>query len=394
MVSVSGASQIIQSVKVKLKKVSKPLGEVVGRVLAESISADRDFPPFHRVAMDGIAINATSVKVNHQFKIENIQAAGAPQIKLQQPDACIEVMTGATLPEGTDAVIRYEDVALANGYATIQLMEVKEGMNIHTRGSDAKSGDILLEPGQVLSPAEVAVLASVGRSTINIFDFPLTAIISSGDELVDIEALPEPHQIRRSNSYALQSAMRQMGWHASMYHLNDDKIQMTEKLGELLGRYDILILSGGVSKGKFDFIPEVLKSLGIEKLFHQVSQKPGKPFWFGKSTDKVVFALPGNPVSTFLCFYKYVKPWMLSNMQVDVKQSQAVLSTDVEFKPALTYFLQVSTHYDHGKLVATPVPGGGSGDFANLKKVNGFLELPAAQNVFKAGYEFDFYTFR
>lgn len=394
MVSVVEASQIIQSVRVKLKEVTIPVGQLAGRVLSENILADRDFPPFNRVAMDGIAINAKSFSVNHQFKIENVQPAGTPQIKLQQPYACIEVMTGAMLPDGTDAVIKYEDVELSNGYATVQLKEVTEGMNIHPRGSDARLGDVLLEPGQVISPAEVALLASVGRVSVNVFDFPPTAIISSGDELVDISVLPELHQIRRSNTYALQSAMLELGWRGDIHHLHDNKEMMLKRLREVLNHYDVLILSGGVSKGKFDFIPEVLNSLGIEKLFHQVSQKPGKPFWFGKSSDKVVFALPGNPVSTFLCFYRYVKPWMLNNMKVDVKQSQAVLSSTVEFKPSLSYFLQVSTRNENGILVADPVPGGGSGDFANLKKVDGFLELPAERNVFKAGEVFDFYTFR
>lgn len=395
MVSVAEASQIIQSVKVKVNKVSIPVEQVTGRVLAERIFADRDLPPFNRVAMDGIAINSKSFKAQQQFKLENIQPAGAPQTELQQPEACIEVMTGAVLPGGTDAVIRYEDVVIRNGYATIQLREVAAGMNIHKQGSDAKKEDILLEPGQMLSPAEISLLASVGKTQVTVFDFPLTAIISSGDELVDISVLPEPHQIRRSNTYAVQAAMMELGWRGDGYHLHDNKEMMKDKLRELLAHYDILILSGGVSKGKFDFIPEVLNSLGIEKLFHQVSQKPGKPFWFGKSAEgKIVFALPGNPVSTFLCFYRYVKPWMLMTMDVVVKKSQAILSADVTFKPSLTYFLQVSLRNDNGRLMADPTPGGGSGDFANLKNVDGFIELPAERNVFKAGEVFDFYAFR
>jgi len=345
--------------------------------------------------MDGIAIASKSFRANHKLKIEGVQAAGMPQLKLLNAEDCIEVMTGAMLPDGTDSVIRYEDVVIVNGYATVQLDEIKAGMNIHIKGNDARTGDSLLESGQLLSPAEVALLASVGKTDINVFEFPKTAIISSGDELVDIVSKPESHQIRRSNTYALQAAMLEMGWKSIVHHLPDNKELILNSLRVLLMEHDILILSGGVSKGKFDFIPEALAELGVKKLFHQVKQKPGKPFWFGKSAEgKVVFALPGNPVSTFLCFYRYIKPWILSMVNVHTPKHQAVLAADVEFIPSLTYYLQVSIRYENGKRLAYPVPGGGSGDFANLRNVDGFLELPAGQSVFKAEEAFDYYPFR
>ncbi len=395
MVSVSEASQIIQSVRINLDKVHLPITEVVGRVLAETVKADRDFPPFNRVAMDGVAVNSASYRAGRKLKIESVQAAGRLQMKLNQAEDCIEVMTGAMLPDGTDSVIRYEDVEIVNGYGYVKLDEVKAGMNIHTKGNDAREGDTVLEPGQLLSAAEIALLAAVGKTDVWVFEFPRTAIISSGDELVDIVLKPEPYQIRRSNTYSLQAAMMEMGWRGTAHHLPDNKEFVINSLRALLKENDILILSGGVSKGKFDFIPEALADLGVKKLFHQVKQKPGKPFWFGKSVEgKVVFALPGNPVSTFLCFYRYIKPWILTNMNVNTSMHQAVLAVDVEFNPLLSYFLQVSTRYENGKHSAYPVPGGGSGDFANLKNVDGFLELPADQLVFKAGEIFDYYSFR
>jgi molybdopterin molybdotransferase len=158
--------------------------------------------------------------------------------------------------------------------------------------------------------------------------------------------------------------------------------------------HDIVVLSGGVSKGKFDFVPNALERLGVKKIFHQVNQRPGKPFWFGKSEKQTVFALPGNPVSTYLCFYRYIKPWLEQCLGLPALKKQAILATDFTFKPSLTYFLQVSVKYEQGKLLAYPDAGGGSGDFVNLKEVDGFLELQADRSDFKAGEIFNYYSFR
>ncbi|MBX2945978.1 MAG: molybdopterin molybdotransferase MoeA [Cyclobacteriaceae bacterium] len=395
MVSVSEADQILSGTSYKLSTLALPVENVVNRVLAETVVADRDFPPFDRVAMDGIAINARAFAQKKAFKIESVQAAGVPRLSLQHSENCIEVMTGATVPEGTDAVIRYEDVDIAEGHASIRLDHVSTGMNIHYQGSDVRKDEVVLSPGQVLSPAEIALLASVGKTEVHVYEFPRTAIISSGNELVEIGTVPEPHQIRRSNAYALQAAMLQLGWQARLYHLPDDRFTIHERLQHVLLGHDVVILSGGVSKGKFDFIPEALNDLGIQKLFHQVSQKPGKPFWFGKSaSNKIVFALPGNPVSTFLCFYRYIKPWIHNQMQNPVRVSKAKLASSFEFSPPLTYYLQVRVENENGTLVAYPIPGGGSGDFANLAGVSGFLELPSSLSHFSAGEVFDYYFFR
>lgn len=394
MISVTEATRIIQQVAAPHLIISVPLAEAVNRVLAEPVLADRDLPPFNRVAMDGIAIRSASFGAQKSFKIEGIQAAGATGKVLSDERHCLEVMTGAVLPGGTDAVIRYEDVKINDGVATIQLESVSIGMNIHHQGNDARQGEVLLVAGQLISPAEIALLASVGKAEVKVYDFPRTAIISSGDELVEVDATPLAHQIRRSNAYALQAAMRELGWQASAFHLNDTREDVLHELQLLMQDYDVLIFSGGVSKGKFDFIPDALKELGVIKRFHQVSQRPGKPFWFGASENKVVFALPGNPVSTFLCFYRYIKPWIRNNMGVKSIEQTAILTSSIEFKPALTYFLQVRAVHDQGKFIAVPVPGGGSGDFANLKAVNGFLELPADRSSFDAGEVFPFIPFR
>lgn len=397
MIRVEEAFKIVQAGCLTPRMEEIDILHSVGRVLAETIHADRDFPPFNRVAMDGIAIASECFTgTNQEFVIEGTQAAGTPQRKLSNPNHCIEVMTGAMLPEGTDAVIRYEDLEIQSGKAKVLVEKIEGGMNVHPQAQDAKHGDVLLVPGQPISPAEMALLASIGKGKVNVFAFPNTAVISTGDELVGIHDTPAPHQIRSSNTYALQAAMRELQWHPETFHIADRKEEINSRLQKMLAENDVLIVSGGVSKGKFDFIPEALENLGIQKRFHQVKQRPGKPFWFGTSADgkKVVFALPGNPVSTFLCFFKYIKPWMLSCCGVVLKPASAVLAADVSFTPPLTYFIQVRTELHSGTRMAYPHAGGGSGDFANLKEVDGFLELPAEKSEFKAGESYPFISFR
>jgi molybdopterin molybdotransferase len=395
MVSVEEASRIIFSSLFPSTAQKTALEDSVGRVLAEPVYADRAFPPFDRVAMDGVAIVYETWKAgNRKFPIEGIQGAGEPQKTLADPLHCMEVMTGAVLPNGTDTVIRYEDLDISDTTARVNAEVVLKGQNVHRKGTDAQESELLLKPGIVLSPAEIALLASVGKSSVDVYASPRTAIISSGDELVAVNESPLSHQIRRSNVYSIAAAMRQIHWAGKIFHLPDNREFLEKKLKELLSENDVLILSGGVSKGKFDFIPEVLNSIGVSKLFHQVNQRPGKPFWFGTSPGKTVFALPGNPVSTFMCFYKYIRPWLLQSMGVAEGRKFATLKSDVNFSPKLTFYLQVNVHNENGKLIATPDVGGGSGDFANLKDVTGFLELPADRNTFYAGETYPYIEFR
>ncbi|HYF70370.1 MAG TPA: molybdopterin molybdotransferase MoeA [Ohtaekwangia sp.] len=396
MVSVQEASRIIFSHLYKARIVSVDVHNAVGRVLAEEVRADRDFPPFDRVAMDGIAIAYEAWKSGQAlFPIQGVQAAGQPQNQLDKITHCFEVMTGSMLPKGTDTVIRYEDVTVQNGNATINLEVLHPGTHIHRQKQDAARSEILLEPGTLLSPAEIALLASVGKAEVNVFSFPVTAIVSSGDELVAVEATPEPHQIRRSNVYAIEAAMREMQWTAKRYHLPDEENILEERLKKLADENDVLILSGGVSKGKFDFIPQVLGKIGIKKVFHHVSQRPGKPFWFGVSdSGKVAFALPGNPVSTYMCFYRYIKPWLMKSLGISSDFESVMLADDFSFTPTLTNFLQVKVKNERGKLQAYPQPGGGSGDFANLKHVTGFVELEAEKTFFPAGEVVPYIPFR
>lgn len=396
MVSVSEATAIISEKVFSPATMRIRIEDAIGRVLAEEVTADRDLPPFNRVSMDGIAIKYDAWwKGTHSFSITGTQAAGEAQKSIADPLQCLEVMTGAVLPLGCDTVIRYEDLEITDSEAHIGIDSITQWQSVHLQGSDAKRGDRLLDAGQILSPSEIALLSSVGRSMVNVYSFPRTAIISTGDELVDVGDEPAPWQIRRSNSYALQSAMRQLGGDAVCFHLQDEEDAMEISLRKICEDFDLLLLSGGVSKGKFDFVPKVLERIGIRKAFHQVSQRPGKPFWFGTSaTGKIAFALPGNPVSTFMCFYRYVKPFLYQSLGVSTPPASAVLAKDYSFPPPLTCFLQVAVQFEDGRVMAYPAPGGGSGDFANLKNVTGFLELPLEKSDFKAGEVFPYISFR
>lgn len=395
MVTVQEATDITLQNLWKGGSEAVPLLYSMNRVLAENVISDRDLPPFHRVTMDGIAIAfASYLKGRTSFPIAFIQVAGTPQQKLTNTSSCCEVMTGAILPEGTDTVVRYEDCSIENGMATIKNASIRKGESIHIQGGDAKRGDILLKEGLMISSAEIPVLASVGKSKVLVKSLPRVALISTGDELIEVESTPLPHQIRKSNMYALAAALSKRGIKSEFFHLLDNEDSISTALDKILNQFDMIILSGGVSKGKFDLIPRMLESKGIQKKFHQISQRPGKPMWFGVGENKTVFALPGNPVSTFLCYYRYVEPWLTASLGADSKIEYAILGTDFTFDAPLTYFLQVKIERKSGQAIAMPVPGGGSGDFVNLMEADGFLELPKDFNQFKAGDVFRFIGFR
>lgn len=396
MISVDKALELILNATQDFGVEEIPFIQSVGRVLKENITADRDFPPFNRVSMDGIAIDFnTFQKGQRVFKIEGIQPAGSPQITLQNQQNCIEVMTGAVLPKNTNVVIRYEDVELKNGTAKILINEVFDFQNIHKKGKDRKAGDTLIAKNTIISSAEIGVFATVGKSAITVAKQPKIMILSTGDELVGVEEQPEAHQIRRSNVFTLVSLLERLHIKSDTAHITDDKPVLKEKIANFLQDYDVLLCSGAVSKGKFDFLPEVFDELGVEKLFHKILQRPGKPFWMGKTNTCKVFAFPGNPVSTFVNCLAYFYPWFYKSNGIDILKETAILTEDVVFKPNLTYFLQVKLSDKFGHLLARPVKVNGSGDLASLVKADAFIEIPKTEEtIFKKGDNFPVIRFR
>lgn len=374
-----------------------PFEQALGRALAEDIKADRDLPPFNRVTMDGIAINYKAFEGGiGSFRIKATQAAGDTPIEIENQDECIEIMTGAALPASVDTVVPYEHIEIKDGKANLIKSGIKKGQNLHSKGADKKQGDVIIPAGKVITPALINTIASVGKAKLSVKKLPKVVIISSGDELVDIDQAPSSTQIRKSNSYTIHAVLSQFQIKADLLHIPDDPGITREKIGQSLKNYDVILMTGGISMGKFDHIPKALEEAGVKAIFHKVSQRPGKPFWFGKHENGVlVFAFPGNPVATFMCLHRYFLPWLNASQGLPEKPTAyAVLSRDFTFKPDLQYFLQVKLRFtDEGKLLAEPIEGNGSGDFANLADTDAFLELPMERSEFKKGEAFRIWLF-
>ncbi len=391
------ALSILEEHKSDLPIESRKLEDCIGTYLAEDLVADRDFPPFDRVTMDGIAIDyATFKKGRRTFNIESTAPAGTPQKTLLDAENCIEVMTGAIMPNDVDTVIRYEDLEILDATATINLETLNYKQNVHFKGVDISKDTVIVPQGKRLSSAEINIAAAVGKAFLQVRKMPKVVIFSTGDELVPVHQTPKLHQIRRSNIYGIQATLKEWGVLADLQHLADDKEEMLASISKLLKDYDLFIFTGGVSKGKFDYLPDVLEELKVKKHFHKIQQRPGKPFWFGSNSNgKKIFALPGNPVSSFVCVYMYLKFWLQKSLGVESETLFVRLTNDVAFKPELVYFLEATLKStEEGTLVATAIKGNGSGDFANLVKTDGFLILPQNKSQFIANEVYPFVSYR
>jgi molybdopterin molybdotransferase len=391
MLTPAQAETLIEQHLVCLPIESLPLTQAAGAVLRENIYAERDHPPFDRVAMDGIALATAGAGENAgRLRVAGTQNAGDPPQKLTDAGSCIEIMTGAMLPQGCDAVVPVEQVQRAGEYAEIGRKPPPPWQNVHRRGSDCRQGALLLAAGTRLSPPEVAIVAGAGMARVRVSVQPMIVVISTGNELVEPGEQIQPHQVRRSNAYGITASLRQHGFaRVADDHVRDDEAQLTERLGFHLRTHDVLILSGGVSMGKLDLVPRVLEKLGVGMVFHHVAQRPGKPMWFGVSqTGPAVFALPGNPVSTLVCLSRYVLPALRAAMgQAASEPPRIAITAPVEVKAPLAYYLPVRLRTDDwGRTSAEPSPTNGSGDFTALAGTDGFVELPPGPNTFPKGF--------
>jgi len=395
MLTPSAAERLIRETMSLFPREDCPLAAAHGRILREDLRADRDLPPFDRVTMDGYAVRAATLAAGtRQFRIEGVQAAGMlPRALGAAPDASVEIMTGAVLSTGADCVVPYEETTRAAGGDMITVSgeagKFLAGHAIHRRGSDHRAGDVMVRAGTRISGREIAVAASCGHARLSVAQSPKIAVISTGDELVEVEGAVAPHQIRRSNDHALRAALIQAGYpRVERYHMHDVRHEIEHLLWHLLAEYDVILITGGVSKGKFDFLPDELDRQGVKKIFHGVAQRPGKPFWFGLSSRATpVFALPGNPVSSYTCLHRYVLPALaLASGATPVAQRMVALAEPVVFTPKLAYLLPVTlSSGPRAELIAKPERVNTSGDFAGLIDTDGFIELPADKTEFPAG---------
>jgi len=371
---------------------SRPLEQCIGQTLRQDVYAERDNPPFNRVCMDGIAIDsATFARGVRRYTIEASQPAGAPAVTLSDPGHAVEVMTGAILPRGTDCVIPLEEYDLTAGSVSLKA-EVRGNAyrNVQRRGEDSQPGVPMLKAGMRLGGPEIGVAASAGLATLLVTRQPRLMVISTGDELIEPGKPIAEHQVRRSNAYAVVAELRGRGLQQiGNDHIADDERTLRERLTLHLAERDVLVVSGGISKGKFDLVPKVLKALGVEEVFHEVAQRPGAPMWFGVGRNgQLVFGLPGNPVSTLICLVRYVVPAIAAAMGSPRTPLQPIpLAGPAKFYRMLTYFVPVAVQHDaRGDPAAVPRPPNGPGDFLALAGTDGFVELPPRPEPFPEGF--------
>jgi len=352
------------------------LEEAGGRVLRQEVRADRAFPSFDRVMMDGYAMRTADFVSAGLFRVFGCAPAGKPRVKLpSEPGICIEVMTGAPVPDGADCIVPVERTTRGEGEGIVvdSQFEPKSGLFIHRAGSDAAEGEVLLHPGVLLGSREIGVAASCGAAMLEVSKQPRITLMPTGDELVAVDALPAAHQIRQSNGHALRAALQRAGYSSVIAEpLTDDA--GAEDLRVALESSDWLIVTGAISKGARDFIPALLDSLGCTRIFHGVAQRPGKPAgcWIGP-TGQVIMALPGNPVSALTGLHAFVLPTLAVARGLPLSRPRLVIPAErIDGLSGMTWHLPV-TLGDDGR--ARPAPTGNSGDYIGLLRSDGFVTI-------------------
>ena len=377
LISVTQAENIIRQHLTTAAAEIVPLSKAQGRYLREDILADRPLPPFDRVMMDGIAIaHASFASGNARFPITGTQAAGTPALTLENADSCIEVMTGSVLPHGCDCIIPIEQIDLSDNTASLHSDASPQAkQHIHSAGSDTAAGEILLSSGQVLNAAELAIAASCGAADLKVSALPRILIITTGDELVAPEVTPLPHQIRRSHATALEALITGMKLgKVHNIHIADDPVALKETITEALPAHDILILTGGISRGKYDYVAPVLTELLGSPHFHGIAQRPGKPMAFWKNSNSpLVFAHPGNPVSVMACAARYLIPSLVEILSGRSPTPQQIPATGSFHCPSHFTGL-VPCRINNGRIQL--VPPSNSGNFLALAATDGIAQLP------------------
>ena len=375
LISIQEAETFIFDHLPNLGQETVTLENGVGRILAAPITADRAIPPYNRVMMDGIAISFDRFNQGQRsFAIAGTQAAGMPPLTLTDPQQCIEVMTGAILPHGCDCVIKIEDIRVESQTAQLSpSCSASSGQHIHAQGSDKQQADALVNSSSLLAPPELAIAASVGQTELTVIREPKILLITTGDEVIPPAETPLPHQIRRSHASAICSSItsQQLG-KVENVHVPDTANALESSLKSALKEYDVILLTGGISMGKYDYVAPVMDTLVGAPLFHGIAQRPGKPFAFW-SGETPVFALPGNPVSVMACLARYLLPSLRKMRGEQWAPTSYPLAQDVTWNAPFPGL--VASHLSKNQLHATPPRN--SGDYSALAGSQGICELPS-----------------
>lgn len=385
MIETARADEILESHRPDYGSRTVPLDESIGRILAEDIHADRPGPPFNRAAMDGIAVHLEAeASLRPEYRIIDVLPAGGDPETVKKPreaEDALEIMTGAALPREYNAVIPYEHLSISDDRAVFtdyqsSRRKITPLSNIHKRGEDFDTGQRLLRRGTRIAAPQIGILAACGYARVPTVRIPPILLVSTGDELVDADRVPKAHQIRQSNRYSLYAELLLAGLkHTRHIHLPDSSEVIHREIDSALADYRVIVFSGAVSKGKFDFIPSLLPEMGMRIHFHGVKQKPGKPFLFasGRNDERIVMGLPGNPVSSLVCLRRYVIPFLIPGSGPSMHFLPA---GKLAWRGEGTFFPAVKKVRDaSGAAALEPAAGRGSGDFFQLAESDGFIEI-------------------
>lgn len=359
------------------------LFDAAGRVLAQPIAADRDFPPLARSVRDGFAVRAADVP-GELAVIGEVRAGEAFSADLL-PSQAVEIMTGAPMPRGSDAVVMIEHVTVSRDRVTVP-RALQHGENVSPQASQARAGEVVLDPGRRLDFASIALIASFGRSRVQVFARPQVAVLATGDEIVEVNQRPLPYQVRNSNVESLAVQVARAGGIPRILPVARDLYSATRELVEQGLRFDMLLLSGGVSAGKYDLVEKVLAGLGAEFFFDRVLIMPGQPLVFGRAQEKFLFGLPGNPASTMVTFEIFARAaleLLAGQQEPALPFLWTRLARDFRQKPGLTRFLPARLSADGSSI--EPLPWQGSGDVPSLARANAFLVTEPDRETWPAG---------
>ena len=366
--------------------------EALTRVIGEDIYAPRHIPPFDNSGMDGYAVRVEDVGAaseTHPVQLEVIDdvPAGFRSKKTLANGQAIRIMTGAPMPVGADTVVPVEETR-KEGNTVYILKAFPRGDNIRRAGEDVRKGDLIISRGDVIRPAEVGMLASVGRSFVSVYQRPTVAILCTGEELADVDEPLGDIKIVSSNSYTLAAQVKDCGAIPIQLGIaRDRKEEIKEKLGQGI-RADVLISSAGVSVGDYDFVKDALSELGMDMMFWKVAMKPGKPLVFGTIQRKPVFGLPGNPVSSMVAFEQFVRPSLLKMMghrQIFRPTIEAVLKNDIRKEPGRRHYIRALVSFEENKYSVTPTGAQCSGILRSMLRANGLIVIPEDREVVRAG---------
>ncbi len=386
-------AQVLGSVStLGVERVS--IRDALGRILAEEIRSSRDIPGFDNSAMDGYAVRAADVSAASESSpkrlrvMETIAAGSMPTVRLKAGEAA-RIMTGAPVPEGADSIVPVERTRSSDGIVEI-MKEPALGEFVRPRGEDLRVGEPVMAPGKRLSPSDIGMLASLNHAMVDVWRRPRVSIVSTGDELVDVDQVPSGAQIVNSSAYALATAVAEAGGEAVILKVaRDQPEEIRARLSEGIA-LDAMLSTGGVSVGDFDHVKQLLDDLGMRTLFHGVAQKPGRPLKYGLIGGRPVFGLPGNPVSTLVCFYLYVRPALLKmagHGVLGLPRVTARCAVDIKVAANLTEFVRVRLERRDGELYALPAGGQGSNILSGLSRAVGLLVGPAKETLLKAGFQ-------